>query len=168
VRHIHQLFTIVSILFLIAAGNTLTAETDSSESLGPGKATGRIKIDEQGFLIKHVYARKSIVGKEDKDKAEYVILLTNRPFPEDFSKIDRLDINRYVARYDLNGLIIGLDANRDLVFADILRVRSITGSLNFRLLSDENGVIEGRLFTNGQQQYFGLKYEIDVTFSAKL
>jgi hypothetical protein len=141
---------------------------DPSESITPGTATGRLKVNDQAFFIKYAYARKSLAEKEDKDKAAYVILLTNRPFPEDFSKIDRLEINRYVSRYDLQGLIIGINENRDLVFADILRVRSIIGRVDFESTSNAEGLIKGTLSTEGQQRIFDLKYEIDVTFSVKL
>ncbi|HSE43164.1 MAG TPA: hypothetical protein VLH08_20570 [Acidobacteriota bacterium] len=165
-RRIHQLIGILTILFLTIQ-NPLFAATDPYESLPPGKATGRIKVNAQGFLIKYAYARKSIAEKEDKDKADYIILLTNRTFPEDFSKIDRFEISRYAARYDLQGLLIGVNKDRQLVFADILRLRSITGSVEFKPSSNEDDLIEGRLYTNGQQQYLHLKYEIDITFSTK-
>jgi hypothetical protein len=164
-RHIQQFIALLFILFFVGTQIPLFAAADQIETVAPGTATGRIKINAQGFLIKHAYARKSITDKEYKDKADYIILLTNRPFPEDFSKIDRFDINRYATRYDLQGLLIGVNKDRQLVFVDILRVRTNIDQVQFKSSANEDDSIEGRVYTNVQEQDFRLKYEIDVTFN---
>jgi hypothetical protein len=166
-KRIQPLIAILSVLFFVVIQIPLFAAAEPIETVAPGTASGRIKINAQGFLLKYAVARKSITEKEYKDKADYVILLTNRPFPEDLSTIDRFEMTRYATRYDLQGLLIGVNKDRQLVFADILRVRTNAARILFKPSSNEDDSIEGRIYTNGQEQDFRLKYEIDVTFSAK-
>jgi hypothetical protein len=153
---------IFMVVLLLMSVNISTPE--AQDPLVPGTATGQLTVDNQTFNIKHAYVKRT---KDEKDKPAFLVLLTDRNFPEDLSRLDRLDLNKYAARYDLRGLVIGIDENHKLFFIDILRVTTITGTAQFKPSSTEPGVIEGRVYTNGQKQFFNNKFEFDISFSVK-
>jgi hypothetical protein len=150
------IFLILIVLFLTSSGTVI-----SSDLPEPGTASGELKVNSQAFYIKHAYVKKT------KDSG-YLVLLTNRPFREDLSKLDRLDLNKYANRYDIQGVAIGIDEkNQSLSFIDILRLKMITEAVEFKPSSNEEGLIAGKLTTNGEKQFINNKFELDITFSVK-
>lgn len=162
-----SIFIIFILLFVIQIGIGNTSTSNSSASVEPGTASGKLKVNGQAFFIKHAYAKKTKYRQDDTNKTSFLVLLTNRPFPEDLSKLDRLDLNRFANRYDIQGVVIGIDENQHLLFTDILRLRIITGAVKFKPSANEESLIEGRLYTEGEKQFFNDKFEFDITFSVK-
>jgi hypothetical protein len=160
-RNYRFILGIFIVFFLFHVKNS---SSEISEALKPGTSTGQLTVNNQTFNIKHAYVKKT---KAEKDEIAFLVLLTNRPFPEDLSTLNRIDLNKRAQRYDLQGVVIGLDKNQSLSFTDILRLRTITAAVKFDSSTNESGSIEGRLYTNGEKQFLNDKFEIDITFSAK-
>ena len=163
-----SIFIISIVLFVIQIGIGNTSISNSSVAMKPGTASGKLKVNGQAFFIKYAYAKKTNYRQDDTNKTAFLVLLTNRPFPEDLSKLDRLDLNRFANRYDIQGVVIGIDENQYLLFTDILRLTTITGAIKFKSSVNEEGLIEGRLYTEGEKQFLNDKFEFDITFSVKL
>lgn len=162
-----SIFIIFIVLFVMQIGISNTSTSNSSASVKPGTASGKLKVNEQAFFIKHAYAKKTKYRQDATNKTAFLVLLTNRPFREDLSKLDRLDLNRFAIRHDIQGVVIGIDENQHLLFNDILRLTTITGAAEFKPSANEEGLIEGRLYTEGKKQFFDDKFEFDITFSVK-
>ena len=158
----HRFILGIFIIFFLV--HIKTSASEISEPLKPGTSTGQLTVNNQSFNIKHAYVKKT---KDDKDEVAFLILLTNRPFPEDLSSLDRLDLNKRTQRYDLQGVVVGIDKNHNLLYTDILRLTTITGTVKFNPSTNESGLIEGRLYTNGEKQFFNDEFEIDIVFSVK-
>ncbi|MCI0445109.1 hypothetical protein L0152_18110 [bacterium] len=157
------IFTILCLVFLLQNENNFATTSESSEELQPGIATGKLSINVQTFKMKYAYARRQSEGSE----AAYLVLLTNRPFPQDLSKIVRFELNKYAVRYDLQGVAFGIDNNQQLVFIDILRVKMIL-PVEFQIDPEKEGSIEGRVYTDGEIRYFRDKVKFDLRFNAKI
>ncbi len=157
------IFTIFCLLFLLQNENNFATTSEISDELQPGMATGKLLLDVQTFKMKYAYARR----QSDDSKAAYLVLLTNRPFRQDLSKIVRFELNKYAARYDLQGVALGIDNNQQLVFIDILRTKMIL-PVEFQFEPVKEGSIEGRVYTNGEIRYFRTKVNFDLRFNAKI
>ncbi|MCI0617019.1 hypothetical protein L0244_28925 [bacterium] len=157
------IFTIFYLAFLLHNENNFATTSESSDELQPGIATGKLSINVQTFKMKYAYARRQSEGSE----AAYLVLLTNRPFPQDLSKIVRFELNKYAVRYDLQGVAFGIDNNQQLVFIDILRVKMIL-PVEFQIDPEKEGSIEGRVYTDGEIRYFRDKVKFDLRFNAKI
>jgi hypothetical protein len=158
------IFTIFCLVFLLQDENNSATSAQPSDELQPGMATGRLSVNIQTFKMKYAYARR----QSEKSEAAYLVLLTNRPFREDLSKIVRFELNKYAVRYDLQGVAFGIDNNQQLVFIDILRSPRMILSSEFQVEPEKEGSIEGRVFTNGEVRYFRNKVNFDLRFNAKI
>jgi hypothetical protein len=156
------IFTIFCLVFLLQNENNFATIPEFSDELQPGMAIGKLSVDVQTFKMKYAYARR-----QSGSEAAYLVLLTNRPFPQDLSKIVRFDLNKYAARYDLQGVAIGIDNNQQLVFIDVLRTKMIL-PVEFQFEPEKEGSIEGRVYTNGEIRYFRTKVNFDLRFNAKI
>jgi hypothetical protein len=157
------IFTIFCLVFLLQNENNFATIPEFSDELEPGIATGKLSLDVQTFKMKYAYARR----QSDGSKAAYLVLLTNRPFRQDLSKIVRFELNKYAVRYDLQGVALGIDNNQQLVFIDILRTKMILPA-KFQFDPEKEGSIEGRVYTNGVIRHFGTKVNFDLRFNAKI
>lgn len=157
------IFTIFCLVFLLQNENNFAANLPPSEEMAPGTAAGKLSINVQTFKMKYAYARRQSEGE-----AAYLILLTNRPFPQDLSKIVRFELNKYAVRYDVQGVAFGVDKNQQLVFIDILRAPRMLSSAEFQIEPENEGSIEGRVYTNGEVRYFRNKVKFDLKFNAKI
>lgn len=151
-------------LFLLQNENNFATTSESSDELQPGMATGKLSINVQTFKMKYAYARRQSEGSE----AAYLVLLTNRPFPQDLSKLVRFELNKYAVRYDLQGVAFGIDNNQQLVFIDVLRAPNMISYSEFQIEPEKEGSIEGRVYTNGEIRYFRNKVKFDLRFNAKI
>jgi hypothetical protein len=158
------IFTIFCLVFLLQDENNFATTPEPSGELEPGMATGKLSVNVQTFKMKYAYARRQSEGSE----AAYLVLLTNRPFPQDLSKIVRFELNKYAVRYDLEGVAFGIDNNQQLVFIDVLRAPKMILTAEFQFDPEKEGSIEGRVYTNGEVRYFRNKVQFDLRFNAKI
>lgn len=156
------IFAILCLVFLLQ-NNYFAATPEPSDELKPGTAAGKLKVNIQTFKMKYAYARR-----QNDSEAEYLVLLTNRPFPPDLSKIVRFELNKYAVRYDLQGVALGIDKNQQLVFIDVLRAPRMISSSEFQIEPEKDNSIEGRVYTNGEIRYFRTKVEFDLKFNAQI
>jgi hypothetical protein len=159
---LRTIFTIFCLVFLLQNENNFATTSESSDELQPGMATGKLSVNVQTFKMKYAYARRQSEG------SEYLVLLTNRPFPQDLSKIVRFELNKYAVRYDLQGVALGIDNNQQLVFIDVLRAPRMILTAEFQFDPEKEGSIEGRVYTNGEVRYFRNKVKFDLRFNAKV
>jgi len=154
--------TIFCLVFLLQNENNFATTSESSDELESGMATGKLSVNVQTFKMKYAYVRRQSEG------SEYLVLLTNRPFPQDLSKIVRFELNKYAVRYDLQGVAFGIDKNQQLVFIDVLRAPRMILTAEFQFDPEKEGSIEGRVYTNGEIRYFRNKVKFDLRFNAKI
>ena len=156
--------TIFCLAFLLQNENNFATTYVLSDDLESGTSTGKLSVNTQTFKMKYAYARRQTDGNE----AIYLVLLTNRPFKQDLSKIVRFELDEYALRYDFQGVAIGIDKNQQLVFIDVLRAPKMILTAQFEFDPEKDGSIEGRVYTNGQIRYFRNKVKFDLKFNAKI
>lgn len=143
-----------------------TAALPSGE-LQPGTASGKLKVNQQTFKIRYAYLRR--MEKEDgAEGAAYLVLLTDRKFPRDLSKFSRFELQKWIDRYDLHGIDIGIDEQQNLIFFDVLPAPKMIIEAQFAPEDRKQGQVAGRIYTNGEVRYFRNKIKFDIKFNAKL
>lgn len=165
---------IVQIILIVFVGISLlqtninsASISESSDSLQPGTASGKLKVNQQTFKMRYSYIRP--MEKEGgAEGAAYLVLLTDRKFPFDLSKLTRFEIGKYIDRQDLHGIDIGIDEHQNLTFIDVLRAPKMIIDAQFAPGDRKQGQVEGRVYTNGEVRYFRNKVEFDIKFFAKL
>jgi hypothetical protein len=150
-------------VFLLQTNINLAATDESSGLLQPGTASGKLKVNVQTFKMKFAYMR-SIEKEDGAEGASYLVLVTNRKFPYDLSKLTRFELDKYMQRSDVQGIDIGIDEHQNLMFIDILRAPKMIIDAQFAPEDRKQGRVAGRIFTNGEVRYFRNK----VKFNAKL
>ena len=154
-------------VFLLQANTNFAANDESSDTLQPGSASGKIKVNQQTFKMRYAYVRR--MEKEGgAECAAYLVLLTDRKFPFDLSKLTRFEIGKYMDRNDNHGIDIGIDEHQNLTFIDVLRAPKMIIDAQFAPGDRKQGQVEGRVYTNGEVRYFRNKVEFDIKFFAKL
>ena len=160
------LIVFVGILFLQTNIHSASI-SESSDSLQPGTASGKLKVNQQTFKMRYAYVR--LMEKESgAEGAAYLVLLTDRKFPFDLSKLTRFEIGKYMDRQDLHGIDIGIDEHQNLTFIDVLRAPKMIIDAQFAAGDRKQGQVEGRVYTNGEVRYFRNKVQFDSKFFAKL
>jgi hypothetical protein len=160
---LRAVLTVICLVVLLQNQNNFADTPQPTGELVAGTASGKLKVNVQTFKMKYAYARTQSDGE-----AAYLVLLTNRPFPLDLSKIVRFELNKYAVRYDFQGVAFGIDKNQQLVFIDILRAPKMISSCEFQIEPEKDGSIEGRVYTNGEIRYFRNRVEFDLKFNAKI
>jgi len=154
-------------IFLLQTNIHSASINESSDSLQPGTASGKLKVNQQTFKMRYSYIRR--MEKEGgAGGAAYLVLLTDRKFPFDLSKLTRFEIDKYMDRQDLHGIDIGIDEHQNLTFIDVLRAPKMIIDAQFAPGDRKQGQVEGRVYTNGEVRYFRNKVEFDIKFFAKL
>lgn len=161
---LRTIFTIFCLVFLLQNENNFATTSESPDELEPGMSTGKLSVNVQTFKMKYAYARR----QSESNDAAYLVLLTNRPFPQDLSKIVRFELDKYAVRYDFQGVAIGIDNNQQLVFIDVLRAPKMILTAEFQFDPEKDDSIEGRVYTNGEIRYFRNKVKFDLRFNAKI
>jgi hypothetical protein len=152
---------------LVQVANFADTPSLPTTELEPGTASGKLKVDIQTFKMNYAYVRR--IEKDDESKGQsYLVLITNRKFPYDLSKLTRFEIGKYMERYDLNGIDIGIDEQQNLTFIDVLRAPVMIIDAQFAPGDRKQGQVAGRVYTNGEVRYFGKKVKFDIKFNAKL
>ena len=158
------ILTIFCVAFLLQHENNFAATPETSEGMKPGTASGKLSVNVQTFKMKYAYARK----QPEDNEAVYLVMVTNRPFPLDFSKFTRFELDKYAVRYDFQGVALGIDKDQHLVFIDILRLERMIGNAQFHMEPITEDSIEGTVYTNKEIRFLRNKVKFNITFNAKL
>jgi hypothetical protein len=162
----NRVMKILILLFLLCSENNYADSPFTQDNLKPGTASGKLSLNVQTFKMKYTYVTKT--QEDDKSGAVYLVLVTNRKFPYDLSKLTRFEIGRYMERYDLYGIDFGFDDQQNLIFVDVLRAPNMIVAAQFEPAQRKQGQIAGRIYTEGEVRYFRNRVKFDIKFNAKL
>jgi hypothetical protein len=138
-----------------------------SGELQPGTASGKLSVNVQTFKMRFAYITRT--QKEDgAEGAAYLILVTDRKFPHDLSKLTRFEIEKWMDRSDLHGIDLGVDEHQNLIFLDVLRAPKMIIDAQYSPGDRKQGQVAGRVYTNGEVRYFRNRVKFDIKFNAKL
>jgi hypothetical protein len=158
---------ILVIIFLQQTSINSATTNQPSGPLQPGSASGKLAVNVQTFKLKYAYAR-TIEAEQGSEGASILVLLTNRKFPQDLSKLTRFEIGKWMDRYDLHGIDFGLNEQKNLMFLDVLRAPNMIITAQFEPGDRKQGEVSGRIYTNGEIRYFRNRVKFDLKFNAKI
>ncbi len=133
---------------------------------GDGKVTGRFLGNGQAAKLAHVSASK---GQPSDGKQNIMLVFTE----QDHSSNDKPDISASFGKFG-SALIVTVDANGDIVGCEVTHLGhkkqgfSSIGKMQMKDFKATGAALHGRLTTGGPVETFGEKWEVDLTFDAKL
>jgi hypothetical protein len=162
------IFIILCAAFLFQIGTSFADNSAlPSGELQPGTASGKLSVNVQTFKMRFAYVRR-MEKADGAEGATYLVLLTDRKFPHDLSKLTRFEIEKWMDRYDLHGISLGVDEHQNLIFLDVLRSPKMIIDTQYAPEDRKQGQVVGRIYTNGEVRYFRNRVKFDIKFNAKL
>jgi len=162
------LFIIFCVPFLLQNGTNYADNIAlPSGELQPGTASGKLSVNGQTFKMRYAYVR--LTEKEDgAEGAAYLVLLTDRKFPQNLSKLTRFELEKWMDRYDLHGIDLGIDEQQNVIFLDVLRAPRMIIDTHYTPEDRKQGQVAGRIYTKGEVRYFRNRVKFEIKFKAKL
>ena len=131
-------------------------------------ADGQFKVGADSVKLTKVYAYAT-EGFFDKKKDDIVVVLTDRDVPESQIR-DGFALRRMASDGKLAYVQETLNTSGQIINFTLghkgFKVAPSGGSTEHRFEGKLGTTVSGKVFTNGEQETFGSKYEYSATFSA--
>jgi ribosomal protein S8 len=150
----------VTILFFVSVHAFLVAEPNVDSAKGTFTWNG------QTYQIKYSYATPTKDPFDEKKIDAFLVLLTDGPIEEDVSKLSRFGMTRIFEKRNLHGIVFGIDGKNNLFFTDVPGGFNGTGIAKFEPGQMNPSLVQGRIYTNGMEEYFKDTYQFDIRFQA--
>lgn len=136
-----------------------------------GKATGKLIVNNEITKFNNAYA-VAIPGFFDKSKEDILVILTDVPLSEEAID-DNFERRKMTRDGNLHCVEVTIDANKNPISVTILHnafdaMPSGRGYEVFEAKTFDEKVIEGKIYTSKQNEFFDTKYEYNATFRATI
>jgi hypothetical protein len=137
----------------------LAGETDPNPMI---KVSGEVLFGEQKAKMTHLYFSR----KKTDDGPVLALLFSDHPLAERMLD-DRQKLNDLAKRKAFVGLYVQLDESGSVQMTDLYHDDgSFSGSWAFEPAGGKQTITAGRIATEGEREFFGKPYSVDVTFNA--
>jgi hypothetical protein len=159
------------ILILFIFPKLLTAWTLNLQETEAGRATGTLTVNNEITQFSFAYA-VSLPGFFDRSKEDILVILTDVPLPEKAIE-DNFERSRMMHDGNLHGIELIIDANRNPISVTILHNAfnappSGRGYEVFEAKTIDTKIIEGKIYTSKENEFFNTTYEYSATFNAAI
>ena len=150
----------LTVLLASSIGVRAEESSDEATALSPMKISGSVQFGEQKARMTHLYFRK----KQSDDGPVVALLFSDHPLAvgvlDDPQKRVALARKRAFV-----GLYVELDETARVTSTDLLHADGgFSGPWTFEPAAGKKGLMGGRVATEGEGDFFGSTYSVDVSF----
>ena len=154
---------IVLAVCLLACSLGLSADpADEADSHSMIKVSGQVLFGAQKAKMTHLYFSR----KKTDDGPVLALFFSDRPLAQRVLD-DRQKLTDLAKRKAFVGLYVQLDDSGSVQMTDLYHDDgSLSGSWAFEPAGGKQTITAGRIATDGEREFFGTPYAVDVTFNA--